>query len=178
MTEQDWLQAARGELETDADYRRALSSLRGTAENKVAQMLKTALTRYLRNNSKQFPSDLVQLQPYFDSPLEDSILQRWEIAPAQTVKSLGLGGDVIITQRAPVDDVFDTRFGVGPNGLGSTDFLEREIADTMVPVWQAVRTEHNGEWPEDVSQLHPYAKTSEQQAALHKLMLKRSSDIK
>jgi len=62
--------------------------------------------------------------------------------------------------------------------LGSTDFLEREIADTMDPVWQAFRTEHNGEWPEDVSQLHPYAKTSEQQAALHKLMLKRSSDIK
>ena len=178
VTEKDWLQAAQGELETDADFRRALSSLRSTAENKVAQMMKTALTRYLRNNSKQFPSDLAQLQPYFDSPLDDSILQRWEIAPAQTVKSLGMGGDVIITQKAPVDDVFDTRFGIGPNGFGSTDFLSREIAHTMDPVWEAFRNEHNGEWPEDVSQLHPYAKTSEQQLALQKLMLKRSSDIK
>jgi RNA polymerase sigma factor (sigma-70 family) len=178
LTEKDWLHAARGELETDADYRRALSTLRSTAENQVAQMMKTALTRYLRNNSKQFPSDLAQLQPYFDSPLDDSILQRWEIAPAQTVKSLGLGGDVIITQRAPVDDVFDTRFGIGPNGFGSTDFLEREIADTMNPVWESFRTEHNGEWPEDVSELLPYAKTSEQQVALQKLLLKRSSDTK
>jgi hypothetical protein len=178
VTEQDWLQAARGELETDADYQRALSTLRSTAENKVAQMMKKALTKYLRNNNKQFPSDLAQLQPYFDSPLEESILQRWQIAPAQTVKSLGLGGDVIITQRAPVDDVFDTRFGVGPNGLGSTDFLSREIAATMDPVWEAFRNEHYGEWPEDVSELHPYAKTSEQQAALQKLILKRGSDMK
>src|SRR5438876_4538080 len=178
VTEQDWLQAARDELETDADYRRALSTLRSTAENKVAKMMKTALAKYMRNNSKQFPSDLAQLQPYFESPLDDSILQRWEIAPAQTVKSLGLGGDIVITQRAPVDDVFDTRFGIGPNGFGSTDFLSREIANAMDPVWEAFRYEHNGEWPEDVSELHPYAKTSEQQAALQKLMLKRSSDAK
>jgi hypothetical protein len=77
-----------------------------------------------------------------------------------------------------VDDVFDTRFGIGPYGLGSTDFLSRAIADTMNPVWEAFRAEHDGEWPEDVSELHPYAKTSEQQAALQKLMLKRSSDAK
>jgi len=178
VTEKDWLHAARGELETDADFQRALSTLRSTAENKVAEMMKKALAKYLRNNNKQFPTDLAQLQPYFDSPLDESILQRWEIASAQTVKNLGLGGDVIITQRAPVDAVFDTRFGIGPNGFGSTDFLSREIADTMNPVWEAFRNEHNGEWPEDISELHPYAKTSEQQVALQKLLLKRGSELK
>ena len=39
-TDKDWLNAARGELETDSDYRRALSTLRSTAENKVAEMMK------------------------------------------------------------------------------------------------------------------------------------------
>jgi RNA polymerase sigma factor (sigma-70 family) len=175
VTEQDWLNAARGELNTDADYRRALSTLRSAGENKVGSMLQKALTGYMRGNSGQMPTDLGQLQPYFDSPVEDAILQRWEIAPAATVKSLGLGGDVIITQKAPVDDVFDTRYGIGPSGFGSTDFLSREVAPTMNPLWEAFRAAHNGQWPDDVSQLLPYATTPEQQAALQKLMLKNSA---
>jgi hypothetical protein len=121
------------------------------------------------------PTDLAQLQPYFDSPMDDAILQRWEIASAATVQSLGLGGDVIITQKAPVDDVFDTCFGIGPKGSGSTDFLSREIAPMMNPVWEAFSAAHNGQWADDVSQLLPYATTPEQQTALQELMLKKSA---
>lgn len=175
VTEQDWLNAAREELHTEADYRRALSTLRSAGESQVASMLKKGLTGYMRDNSGQMPTDLAQLQPYFDSPVEDAILQRWEIAPAATVESLGMGGDVIITQKAPVDDVFDTRYGIGPNGSGSTEFLSQEIAPTMNPVWEAFRAAHNGQWPDDTSQLLPYATTPEQQAALQKLMLKKSA---
>ena len=175
VTEQDWLNAARGELHTEADYRRALSTLRSAGESKVGSLLKKALTGYMRSNSGQKPTDLGQLKPYFDSPLNDAVLQRWEIAPATTVKSLGLGGDVIITQKAAVDEVFDTRYGIGPDGFGSTDFLSREVAPTMDPVWEAFRAAHNGQWPDDVSQLQPYATTPEQQAALQKLMLKNSN---
>ena len=175
VTEQDWLNAARGELHTEADYRRALSTLRSAGESQVASMLEKGLTGYMRDNSGQMPTDLAQLEPYFDSPVEDAILQRWEIAPAATVKSLGMGGDVIITQKAPVDDVFDTRYGIGPTGSGTTGFLSQEIAPTMNPVWEAFRAAHNGQWPDDTSQLLPYATTPEQQAALQKLMLKKSA---
>jgi RNA polymerase sigma factor (sigma-70 family) len=176
VTEQDWLNAANGKLDTEADYRRALASLRSAGESKVGSMLKKALTGYMRGNNGQMPTDLAELQPYFDSPVDDAILQRWEIASAATIKSLGLGGDVIITQKAPVDDVFDTRYGIGPVGFGSTDFLSREIAFTMNPVWEAFKAGHNGQWPDDVSQLQPYATTPEQQAALQKLMLKKSAE--
>jgi len=81
---------------------------------------------------------------------------------------------VIITQKAPVDEVFDTRYGIGPIGYGSTDFLSRDNANTMNPVWEAFRAAHNGQWPDDDSQLLPYATTPEQQAALQKLMLRDS----
>ena len=175
VTDQDWLNAANGKLDTDADYRRALASLRSAAESKVASMLQKALKAYLQGNSGQMPTDLAQLQPYFDSPVDDTILQRWEIASAATVQSLGLGGDVIITQKAPVDDVFDTRYGIGPNGFGSTDFLSQEVAPTMNPVWEAFKAAHDGQWADDVSQLLPFATTPEQQAALQKLMLKNSA---
>lgn len=175
VTEQDWLNAARGELNTDVDYRRALSAIRAAGEGKVATMLQKALAGYMQANSKQVPTDLGQLQSYFDTPVDDAILQRWEIAPAKTVPNLGLGGDVIITQKAPVDDVFDSRWGIGPGGgVGSTDFLFSEITETMKPVWEAYRAAHNGEWSKDTSQLEPYLTTPEQRAAFDKLMLRNS----
>ena len=62
-------------------------------------------------------------------------------------------------------------FAVGPSGARQ-DAL---IVDSMDPVWEAFRAAHNGQWPDDVSQLQPYATTPEQQAALQKLMLKNSS---
>ncbi|HWX20714.1 MAG TPA: sigma-70 family RNA polymerase sigma factor, partial [Candidatus Binatia bacterium] len=175
LTEQDWLSAARGDLNSEADYRHALSTLRSAGENKFASMLKKALSGYLHANTEQFPTELAQLQPYFDAPIDGTMLQRWEIAPAQTVKSLGLGGDVIITQKAAVDDVFDTQFGIGPNGYGTTDFLSHETAAVMNPVRESFRAAHNGQWPADNSQLLPYVTTPEQQSALQKLLLRDSS---
>jgi len=176
VTEKDWLNAARGNLETDADYRRALSTLRNTGEKEVAVMLKKALAKYMQSNNQQFPTDLGQLQPYFDSPVEDAILQRWQIASAATLKNLGMGGDVIITQKAPVDDVFDTRYGIGPNGYGSTDYLNQETEPILRPVSEAFRAAHNGQRVDDLSQLQPYVTTPEQQVALQKLMLKNSAE--
>ncbi len=140
------------------------------------QSLKQGLKAYMDANNKQLPSDVTQLQPYLDPPLDDSILQRWMVAPASTIRSLGMGGDVIITQKAPVDDVFDACFGIGPNGYGSTDFLSRETMDLMKPVWKAYSDAHTGaDYPDDLSQLLPYATTPEQQAAVQKHMLHNSA---
>ena len=45
VTEEDWLNAAKGKLETDADYRKALSALRGAGEQKfVTTLLQPALS--------------------------------------------------------------------------------------------------------------------------------------
>jgi RNA polymerase sigma factor (sigma-70 family) len=174
ISEKDWLNAARGDLETETDYRRALATLRAAGEGKLAGMIKNALSGYLSHNDKQMPTDIVQLLPYFDSSVNAGLLERWEIAPASTIKSLRMGGDVIITQKAPVDDVFDSRYGIGPSGFGQTDFLSPELAPIMDPVYDAFRKSHNGQWPNDVSQLTSYTSTPEQQAALQKLILKNS----
>jgi hypothetical protein len=175
VTEQDWLDAAKRELKTEADYRRALSAIRGAGEGKVAAKLQKALAAYMRGSNGQFPTDLSQLQPFFDSPMDDAILQRWEIVPAKTVENVKMGGDVSITQTAPVDDVFDWRIVIGPNGWGSTDFLSLTTRETMNPVWEAYRAAHGGEWPNDPSQLQPYVTTPEQRAALEKLTLREST---
>jgi hypothetical protein len=174
LTDQDWINAANGRLDNDAAYRRALSTLRKAGEGKFATMLNRALKGYMQNNSSQMPTDLAQLQPYFDSPVDDAILQRWEIAPANTVRSLGMGGNSIIIQKAPVDDIFDTLYGIGPNGFGNTDFLNTEFGDTLDPVYNAYSAANNGQGWTSVSQLLPYATTPEQQAAIQKLILRDS----
>jgi len=176
LDDEDWLAAVKNpHLESDVEYRRALSTLRQAAESKVASTFQQGLREFIKNNGKQFPTGLDQLQPYFDSPLDDAILQRWEITSPKTVPSLGVGTDYIITQKQPVDDVFDTRYAVGANGFGSTDFLSTETRNVMNPVYDAYRAAHNGEWPPHQSQLLPYATTPEQQTALQKLILRDSS---
>jgi RNA polymerase sigma factor (sigma-70 family) len=172
LTDEDWLNCARGQLDSEADYRRALGALRNTAEEIFATKIRTALKSYLRANGGKMPADLSQLQPYFDPPADEAALQRWEVAPAKTIP-LNMGTDVIITQRAAVDDVFDTRLAIGPDGLGSRPFLSPETT----PVYEAYRAAHNGQWPDDVSELQPYATTPEQQAAFQKLLLKKAAGI-
>jgi RNA polymerase sigma factor (sigma-70 family) len=170
LTDQDWINAANGRLDNEAAYRRALSTLRKAVEGKFATMLNRAVIGYMKNNGGQMPADLAQLQPYFDSPVDDAILQRWEIAPANTVPGLMVGGNSIITQKAPVDDIFDTRYGIGPDGFGSVAFLSSVLGDTLAPVNEAYMAAHNGQAGATSVQLLPYATTPEQQAAIQKLI--------
>jgi hypothetical protein len=87
-----------------------------------------------------------------------------------------LGGDVIITQKAAVDDLYDTRYGIGPNGFGSTDFLSSLTRDILAPLNRAFSAANNGKYPDDFSQLLPYAVTPEQQTALQKLIQKKAAE--
>ena len=176
VTERDWLDAAKPELKTEADYRRASSAIRAAGEGKVVEQFQKALKKYVEANDEQFPKDLSQLQPYFDSPMDDAILQRWEIVPAKTVENIHLGGDVILTQKAPVDDVFDMRFVIGQEGnTGRIDFFWLENLETMKSVYEAYAAAHNGHPPDDSSQLQPYVTSPEQRAALEKLILRQST---
>lgn len=174
LTEQDWLNAANGRLDRDTDYRRALSKLRFAGEGDFAGMLNRAVKGYMQSNNAQMPTDLTKLQPYFDSPVDDAILRRWEIVPANTIPGLR-GEGLLITQKEPVDEIFDTRFGISSTGLRSVAFLTSEIGSTLGPVYDAYKAANNGTSPTDVSKLMPYAKTPEQQAAVEKSMLWDSS---
>jgi len=177
LNDEDWLTAIKGHpLDTETDYRRALSAIRSAAENKFASLMQKALRTHAQSNNGQFPTDLAQLQPYFESPIDSTILARWEIAPAKSVPNVRVGdGEQIITQKAFVDEILDNRLVIGPSGQGSTDFLSSDTMETLKPVFDAYRTAHNGQWHTDFSQLEPYASTPEQQTALQKMILRYST---
>ena len=168
LTEQDWLSAAHGKLETDDDYHRAFSNLRGIAANKFSFKAFPALQKYQKANNGKFPTDLSQLQPYFDSPIDPSILQGWQIVPAVDVPSLKFGGDWIITQKTAVDEELDTRVGIGANGYGSAGSGFDPAINTLEQVVKAFAVANPGRSPADISEMLPYATTPEQQAALRK----------
>ncbi|PYI82900.1 MAG: hypothetical protein DME26_16195, partial [Verrucomicrobia bacterium] len=67
---------------------------------------------------------------YFESPPGDAVLQRWEIAPAERVPNVRVGGDWIVTQKTtPVDEDYDSRLVFGPFGSGSNPFKARTAAN-------------------------------------------------
>src|SRR6266571_4070907 len=81
--------------ETAEECRVSMSAVRSTAQHIFAEfMLRSALQQYAKDNSGQFPTDLSQLKPYFDSPIYDGILERYTILLASSlVSELRPGGD-------------------------------------------------------------------------------------
>jgi hypothetical protein len=136
LTDRDWLNAV-GEVdkpENDADFRQAMANLRSRAKSQLGAILQKALRGYAEANGDMLPSDLSQLKPYFNQPVDDSVLSRY--AMTQTGKLTDLtGGQMLITETAPrVDEENDSHFEFSLNGISSRsssiaeDSLEAAIA--------------------------------------------------
>jgi RNA polymerase sigma factor (sigma-70 family) len=178
LTEEDWLNAVKDGLNTDEDYRQAFSALRNAAEQNFRPMIQSALRQYIQANNGQFPTDLSQLQPYFNPPVDAAILQRWQILPAADFPNTSVGADWVVTQKAAVDDKYDECLVLGPDGGGGFNSGFEESLRTLVPALQAYSAANNGQTFSlvnqtglaDLSPLKPYIQTPEQQAAVQKLL--------
>jgi len=172
LTEEDWLSAVKGNLSTETDYRRAFGALRNAAEERFLQRLRVPLGEYLQANHGEFPTDLAQLQPYYKSPMEDALLQRWQIAPAEMYPNLQVGSKRVITQKAAVDEDYDLCGVLGANGTAWSEFKVQRAIQTLLPVYQAYLAGHsdndhlmNASGQIDPTLLKPHIQTPEQQAA-------------
>src|SRR5262249_40997288 len=81
LTDTDWLEAMKSvdSLQTDADFRRATGNLRNRAKEKLGKLAREAFKKYAEANDGMLPGDFAQLKPYFDTPAEDGIFQRYEL---------------------------------------------------------------------------------------------------
>ena len=119
-TDKDWFDATRdADLETDDGVRKALSELRSMAKMQFASMMSEALRNYAKNNNGQLPSNVFQLKAYFSSPIDDSILQRYEMLQAGSLSDAR--GKYLVTEIAPVDQDYDTRYYIGTSGVQGSD---------------------------------------------------------
>jgi RNA polymerase sigma factor (sigma-70 family) len=170
LTEQDWLNAAKGKLDSDDDYRSGMASLRNAAQGKFASKAEPALANFLKANNQQFPADVSQLQGYFDPPLDPAILQRYTIRSADTYPNVRVGDGWVITQNSIVDEDRDSRVVIGANGYGSFDALSSgDLKASLDPAFKAYADANNGREPSNPSDLVPYITTPNQQAALERM---------
>jgi RNA polymerase sigma factor (sigma-70 family) len=122
VTEQDWLDATKDPLQTEADILRAMSDIRTAGELKVASMLQKGLKKFSEANDGKFPSDLNQLLSYTDAPLDPGMLEKWEIISASKRPKKVLGGDWLIVQKERVDKEYDAYITIGEGGLDKTRY--------------------------------------------------------
>jgi hypothetical protein len=174
LTEDNWLNAARDPLVTDQDYRRAFAALRSAGENQFILAMQKALGGYSQQNNGQFPSDLAQLAPFFETAPDEAMLQRYAIAPASSIPNMKVGGDWLITVKNPVDEQYDSLWALGTQGFGSTSYQGSQEKSVLAPVLKAYAAANNGQEPKNSSDLLPYLTTPEQQAAFQKLEQMRS----
>jgi len=139
LNDTDWLDAAKGDrdLSTDEGVRRTLGSLRNTAKRKFGNLIRDALQKYTDANNHQLPPDFAALKPYFQEPIDDSILQRYALTKSGSIADLRDDGtgknarDLILVaeQGASVDPEHDLNFQFAIGGILTQRAGSAEIVD-------------------------------------------------
>ena len=124
----DWWNAAK-HIAAGMDERKVLSGMRFSARQEFSQLVQPALQKYVQTHNSQFPTDLAQLHPYFKSPVDDAVLERWKIVPISDFPEiLPRGGNreatYVVTQRtpSPIEEADGSRWVIQPNMSTTTRF--------------------------------------------------------
>ncbi len=173
LNSNDWLSVTMDNaLDTDAKIRAALSKLRALAKAKpqVGTNLSNALQTYRKANNGLLPVDPAQLRPYLNPQLSDDLLRRYEPAPEipgendanglirDGMRFLG-SGRVVLQEKAPVDEDYDTWVGFLENG-GSASLGVSKLGKTVNQAMKAFSRANNGQAASTPEQLLPYLPTS------------------
>jgi RNA polymerase sigma factor (sigma-70 family) len=112
IKEKDWLDAVSNlkQLETEEDFRKALSDLRRNAKNNFGSVLQKALRKFTDASGGMLPTDLSQLQPYFDAPVDPGVLGRYQLLQSGRLADVGVDNTLVGEIAPPVDDENDSRF--------------------------------------------------------------------
>jgi RNA polymerase sigma factor (sigma-70 family) len=170
LTEKSWFDAvkAMNQLETDEDYRKAFSNARNIAKGEFGRLLQKALRGYTDANGGQLPQDLAQLRPFFEQPVDDSVLQRYTLL--QTGK-LSESDGYLVGENAPlVDEENDATFQFSLNGTSSHSGNRGEdaVRDSVMQYAAA----HGDLLPTDPAQLEPYLKPGLDPAKIREVLAK------
>ncbi len=120
LTSKDWMEATKNEIQTEDYYRVAMAYARHLGEHTFAGMLHNALVAFQAANKDELPTELTQLVPYFQSPVREGVLQRYQILPAdqlnfpaELMRVITGGKNWVITQKVSIDKQFDYREAIG-----------------------------------------------------------------
>lgn len=105
LTENDWLSVAKDvSLQSEPEVRQALSKLRNTAKHKFATYALQAVDKFVAANG-QMPTEISQLKPFFEVPVDDAMLQRYQVLPP--ADGGNLQDNWVMGERERVDPDYD-----------------------------------------------------------------------
>jgi hypothetical protein len=108
------------DLETDDDVRQALCNLRDDAKRSFAPRMGKSLINYIVANNGQLPSDVLQLKPYFESPVGDALLQRYELLHVGKLSDVP-ATEPLVAEKARVDEKYESLYKIGAFGYSFED---------------------------------------------------------
>jgi RNA polymerase sigma factor (sigma-70 family) len=166
LTVQDWMDAvAKHNLDTDDDVRTALAELRGHAKANFTEPVSDALWKYTEANDGKLPTDIMQLMPFFDPPVEPELLQRYGVMNAGIIRDIPMSTYVIAEIGPQVDNRDGTLYLSGPR----TQITQRNVtihsgsySDITSTVLSAVSDfikSRDAQPLTDPAQLQPFLKT-------------------
>jgi RNA polymerase sigma factor (sigma-70 family) len=166
LTEQDWANAVWDEdLNTDDGIREALSRLRDRAEGIFLGEMQVAFRRYLAANNDVLPAELSQLKPYFEFPVTDDMFQRYQLLQTGKPDS---SAELVKSATPYVDADYDSTHSMSLTGIGGSKFNKPEEA--VEEAAGSFSIHHNGQTPDNISQIMPYLKTTMDAATIQKYL--------
>jgi RNA polymerase sigma factor (sigma-70 family) len=154
LTEKDWLDAVGNPLDSDEAVRQALRSLRESAKINFGSKMQKALRQYVDVNGGALPTDLSQLQGYFDAPVDPTVLGRYQLLKTGSLSDFSKDQRFIAEIAPPVDDEYDSRFEFGLGGRDSHSV--NKIESALEAAATAYANANNGLLPRDSGQLVPF----------------------
>jgi RNA polymerase sigma factor (sigma-70 family) len=158
LADEDWLEALnKADLNTELGVRKALSQLRNRAKSYFAEKVQAGLGEYLKANDGRMPTEMMQLAPYFHPPVDQAILQRYELPAVQPPDSPPMYkiSEVPIWEKAPVDDYYDAlaRFGTKFTMMQGVSAKGNAVSAAI----KEFRASHGGAVP-SAEEIAPYLK--------------------
>jgi RNA polymerase sigma factor (sigma-70 family) len=117
LTPRDWLNVALdAKLDTDSGARLAFSRLRTAAKQAFSPVLRQALNSHAQASGGQSLAEVSQLKPYFNPPVDDALLDRYQLVHPGRTNEAPAREPGILAERAPVDADFDSLLSVELSG--------------------------------------------------------------
>jgi hypothetical protein len=157
LTDLDWLSLARTlPADSDLDLKKARSAARALAIPRFTRSLGAALRDYTAANDGNLPTDITQLIPFFKTPADPDILQRYVMTGSGNVRTMK--GEAI-GERAPVDEDLDPYYSVSATGGSASGSRAKSHYDRAA--FQALGdfgSANKGQSAKTVADLLPYVR--------------------
>lgn len=109
LKDEDWRKVALGQRwESEDETRKAFGQLRNAAKDRFIEQLGTALQKYGQATAGQTPTKLADVANYFNPPVENSLLDRYELIPQRDIPSVRLSqnpDELIVREKRALDPV-------------------------------------------------------------------------